>query len=129
MAIHAGVAGAQAGQKLRPAERESLPSSIGDDPERSASLRTRVADPARSLMAQADAWLSASLLRIGEAPVNAYGLLRIALFLLLAVMLSRVLRHLIARFSARDAGRPSAGLYTVVRGGRGMLDAPVAVPP
>jgi small-conductance mechanosensitive channel len=59
--------------------------------------------------------LSAALFRIGDAPVTAYGLLRVALFFVLAVGLSRLLRHLLARFDARTPGRSSAGLYTVGR--------------
>jgi small-conductance mechanosensitive channel len=78
-------------------------------------LRARVLNPAKALVVRANDWLSTSLFRIGEAPVTVYGLLRIALFLLLAVVASRVVRMLINRFGTRESGHSSAGLYTVGR--------------
>ena len=65
--------------------------------------------------ARMDAWLSAALFRIGDTPVTAYGLLRFVLLLGVALLVSRLLRNLLGRVSARDASRPSAGLYTVGR--------------
>jgi small-conductance mechanosensitive channel len=78
-------------------------------------IQGKVVEPAANLVENADRWLGASLFRIGETPVTAYGLLRVVIFLLLAVLLSRLARHLLARFGAHETGRPSAALYTVGR--------------
>jgi small-conductance mechanosensitive channel len=78
-------------------------------------LRSRVIGPGTALLARADDLLGRGLFRIGDAPVTVYGLLRVALFLVIAVGLSRLLRHLLERVGARQAGRPSAALYTVSR--------------
>jgi small-conductance mechanosensitive channel len=74
-----------------------------------------ILNPIAGALARADAWLSTSLFRIGDTAVTAYGLLRVLLFLLVASLLSRLLRHLLGRVSARDSGPPSAGLYTLGR--------------
>lgn len=78
-------------------------------------IRGKVIKPVANVVERADQWLGTSLFRIGETPVTAYGLLRVVLFLGLAVALSRLARHLLARFGARESGRPSAALYTVGR--------------
>jgi small-conductance mechanosensitive channel len=77
--------------------------------------RTRVLNPTLAALAAADQWLGASLFRIGDAPVTTYGLLRVVLIFVIAVLLSRGARHLLARFGARQKGTSSAGLYTVSR--------------
>jgi small-conductance mechanosensitive channel len=77
--------------------------------------RSKVLNPALALVADADQALRASLFRIGDTPVTTYGLLRILLFLALAVVGSRLLRRLLARIGDRDPGRSGAGLYTVGR--------------
>lgn len=73
-----------------------------------------VLDPAGAFLAKANAVLGTALFRIGDTPVTSYGLLRIALMLLLAVGLSRLVRRLLARFGARE-GAQSAAYYTVGR--------------
>jgi small-conductance mechanosensitive channel len=71
--------------------------------------------PGSAIAVTADDWLGTGLFRIGDAPVTVYGLLRVALFLAIAVGLSRALRHLFERVGERSPGRPSAALYTVSR--------------
>ncbi len=78
-------------------------------------VRARILDPVVGGVSRTDDWLRASLFRIGDTPVTPYGLLRVVLFLVLAVLLSRLIRHLLARFGARQSGRRSAGLYTLGR--------------
>lgn len=78
-------------------------------------LWTRVLNPAVATLSAVHEALDTSLFRIGDAPVTSYSLLRIGLFLLIAVILSRLLRYLLARFGARAHGASSAGLYTVGR--------------
>jgi small-conductance mechanosensitive channel len=78
-------------------------------------LWTRVLNPTVRLAGRADDLLSASLFKIGDTPVTSYGLLRIGLILLLAVVLSKIIRALLGRLSARDRNRSSAGLYAVGR--------------
>jgi small-conductance mechanosensitive channel len=78
-------------------------------------FRTRVLNPAVTAVTAADEWLGASLFRIGDAPVTTYGLLRILLIFAIAILLSRGFSHLLTRFSAKQKGGTSAGLYTVQR--------------
>ena len=59
-------------------------------------------------------WLGASLFRIGDAPVTIYGLLRVVLILVLAVLLSRLIALPARALRRAEPGRPSAGLYTSV---------------
>lgn len=77
--------------------------------------RTRLLQPALVAAERADELLGTSLFRISDAPVTVYGLLRVALFMIAAVVLSRLGRRLLARFGSRQPGRASAGLYTVGR--------------
>ena len=78
-------------------------------------LRTKVLNPVMAGFMQTDDWFGTSLFRIGDTPVTSYGLLRVLLFLVFASLLSQFIRYLLARFSARHPGRPSAGLYTLGR--------------
>ncbi len=82
---------------------------------RSENLGSRVLKPGRAAVNQTNDWLGTSLFDIGDTPVSAYGLLRVALIMVLAVLLSRLARHLLARFGARQPGSASAGLYTIGR--------------
>jgi len=84
-------------------------------------LRTRVMNPAGRVLAVADDWLGTGLFRIGDAPVTVYGLLRVALFLAIAVGLSRALGHVLARVGRDARGRPSAAAYTISRLGHYVL--------
>jgi small-conductance mechanosensitive channel len=78
-------------------------------------LRTKVLNPVVASLTAADAWLATSLFRIGDTPVTTYGLLRVLLVLGIALLASRVIRHLLSRYGARRIGASSAGLYTVSR--------------
>ena len=71
-------------------------------------------NPAAAFLATADRTLATTLFRIGETPVSSYGLLRIVLILLMAVVASRLVRRLLARFGARE-GAHTAAYYTVGR--------------
>lgn len=77
-------------------------------------LWLRVLNPAATFFETADETLGATLFRLGDTPVTAYGLLRIVVVLLIAVVMSRFLRHLLQRFGSRNASA-SAGYYTVGR--------------
>lgn len=78
-------------------------------------LWTRLLNPTIKLAEHADDILSASLFKIGDTPVTSYGLVRIGLILLAAVLLSRIIQFLLGRLGARDRNRSSAGLYAVGR--------------
>jgi small-conductance mechanosensitive channel len=78
-------------------------------------LRTKVLNPVVASVTAADAGLATSLFRIGDTPVTTYGLLRVVLVLGIALLASRVIRHLLSRYGARRVGASSAGLYTVSR--------------
>ena len=78
-------------------------------------LWTRVLNPAVALLGRTGDLLSTSLFRIGDTPVTAFGLLRIGLILILAVLVSRLIQFLLGRLSARNSDRSSAGLYAVGR--------------
>ncbi len=77
--------------------------------------QTRLLRPALLAAERTDDLLGTSLFRISDAPVTVYGLLRVALIMIAAVVLSRLARRLLARFGSRQPGRSSAGLYTVGR--------------
>ncbi|NNF67004.1 MAG: mechanosensitive ion channel [Gammaproteobacteria bacterium] len=56
----------------------------------------------------------ASLFKLGDTPVTAFGLLRVALILFVAIWVSRLFRHALNRVGSRKAGTQSA-FYTVGR--------------
>ena len=69
----------------------------------------------RGLKQRADEVADATLFEIGETPVAGSDILRLVIILLVAYLLSRVVRHAIDRFSrSQDAGT-QASLYTVGR--------------
>lgn len=76
---------------------------------------TRILNPAVAVSGRIGDLLGASLFKIGDAPVTTFGLLRIGLILIAALLLSRLIRFLLQRLSMRDRGRSSAGLYAVGR--------------
>lgn len=78
-------------------------------------LQAHLLTPARVVAERADDLLRTSLFRISDAPVTAYGLLRVVLIMTLAIVASRLARRLLARFGSRQPGRASAGLYTIGR--------------
>ncbi|MBM4196856.1 MAG: mechanosensitive ion channel [Gammaproteobacteria bacterium] len=59
--------------------------------------------------------LGARLFSIGDTAVTSWGLLRVVLLLLGAVLLSRFLRGLLRRVGERQQGRQGTALYTVSR--------------
>ena len=76
-------------------------------------LQTQVFKRGGVTIRQTGELLGTSLFRIGDAPVTTFGLLRVLLIMAAAIFLSRLARHLLARFAA--SRQASAGLYTVGR--------------